>query len=253
MSRNNSSRLSRWILPAVVLVWVATTPIVAQIPDEFTNLKVLPKEIGKQELVSMMRDFAGALGVRCNHCHVGESPDSLEGYDFASDEPEPKRVTRAMMKMTGQINRELLPTTGRNNLTRVRCVTCHRGLQDPESLDRLLLTAAEDGGAEAVEAEYTGLRAEYFGTGSYNFSAGTLNSIAETLAQEKGDVEGAIVLMKLNVDVNPDAAYSYLLLGQLYAQSGDIDAAKASIERSLEIEPDNPWAKRLLERVSASE
>ena len=253
MNHRRPGHVSRWFLPALLLLLTAATPLAAQIPDEFTNLEVVPKDIGKRELVSMMRNFAGALGVRCNHCHVGQNPDSLEGYDFASDEPEAKRVARAMMKMTGQINNEVLPAIGRRNVTRVRCVTCHRGLQNPESLDQLLLAAAEDGGAEAAEAEYTDLRSEYFGKGSYDFSPGTLNSIAETLAREKDDVDGAIALMKLNVDLNPDAAYSYLLLGQLHAQAGDKEAAKASVEKSLEIEPDNPWAKRLLEQISASE
>jgi hypothetical protein len=34
---------------------------------------------------------------------------------------------------------------------------------------------------------------------------------------------------------------------------GDKEAAITSIERALELEPDNQWAKRLLERVRASE
>ena len=52
----------------------------AQVPDEFTNLKVLPKDIGKRELISVMRAFSSALGVRCKHCHMG--PDNLQGMDF---------------------------------------------------------------------------------------------------------------------------------------------------------------------------
>ena len=80
----------------LVILFVASTPVAAQIPDEFTNLKVLPKDISKREMVSIMRSFAGALGVRCKHCHVGEDPNSLEGYDFASDDPEPKRVARPL-------------------------------------------------------------------------------------------------------------------------------------------------------------
>jgi thioredoxin reductase len=47
-------------------------PVPGQIPDKFTNLKVLPKDISKQELQSTMRGFAFALGVRCEHCHVEE-------------------------------------------------------------------------------------------------------------------------------------------------------------------------------------
>ena len=66
----------------------------AQIPEEFTNLEVLSEDISRGELVGMMRGFAGALGVRCNFCHVGEDPSNLDNYDFASDEKESKVVAR---------------------------------------------------------------------------------------------------------------------------------------------------------------
>jgi hypothetical protein len=49
---------------------------IAQIPDKFTNLQVLPKDVAKRELVAAMRGIASDLGVRCAHCHVG--PDNLE-------------------------------------------------------------------------------------------------------------------------------------------------------------------------------
>jgi tetratricopeptide (TPR) repeat protein len=249
------SFLSSCLLGASVLsiAWIGAPPAEAQIPDEFTNLKVLPKEISKRELVSIMRNFAGSLGVRCSHCHVGESTTSLEGFDFASDEPEPKRVAREMMKMTRQINDEALPATERKSLTRVRCVTCHRGLEEPETLDKLLLGVVEEEGVAAAQERYRELREKYYGSGSYDFSAGALNRVAETLAQEKSDVDGAIAVMKLNLEFNPDAAYSHLMLGQFYATKGDKEAAVSAVERSLELEPDNQWAKRMLERVKASE
>lgn len=41
-----------------------------KVPDKFTNLKVLPKDIGKDDLVTTMRMFARSLGLRCNPCHV---------------------------------------------------------------------------------------------------------------------------------------------------------------------------------------
>ncbi|HXV14001.1 MAG TPA: c-type cytochrome, partial [Candidatus Krumholzibacteria bacterium] len=63
-------------LLAVVMVfaaaWIAV-PAPAQIPDTFTNLKVLPKDIQKAELVGIMRGFSMALNVRCTHCHKGDN------------------------------------------------------------------------------------------------------------------------------------------------------------------------------------
>jgi thioredoxin reductase len=41
-------------------------------PDELTNLKVLPKDISFPELMTNMKGFTQALGVRCEHCHVSE-------------------------------------------------------------------------------------------------------------------------------------------------------------------------------------
>ncbi|MHC4908963.1 MAG: c-type cytochrome [Planctomycetota bacterium] len=221
----------------------------AQIPDEFTNLQVFPKEMGKRELISVMRDFAGALGVRCNHCHVGESVDSLEGYDFASDDLEPKQVARAMMKMTREINDGLLPKTGRDSLMRVRCVTCHRGVLEPHGLDAIVLEIIESDGVESAIGKYRSLHAEHYGGGAYDFSAGTLNQVAETVAQERQDIAGALELMQLNVEFNPEDANAHIMLGQLYMMSGDKDAAVASMERALELDPENDYARRLLERV----
>jgi hypothetical protein len=243
-------RLSTCALGAALLFAITGAPQ-AQIPDEFTNLTVFPEDIRKRELVSIMRGFVGALGVRCDHCHVAKTPGSLKGMDFASDELEPKKVARAMMKMTTEINSKLLPATGRRSLMRVRCVTCHRGLTEPRSLDQILLETVKTQDVAAAAKRYRELRDEYYGTGAYDFSAGTLNHVAETLAAD--DAVGAIELLKLNLSFHSESAYSYMMLGQLQAMNGDKEAAATSVERSLELEPDNPRAKRMLERLRSSE
>jgi len=235
----------------LALLSLVAAPAAAQVPDEFKNLKLFPEDIGKRELVSAMRQFAGALGVRCNHCHKG--PDNLEGMDFATDELEPKRVARAMMKMTDEINNKLLPTSGRDSLLRVRCVTCHRGINRPEQLDDILDAAIESDGVDAALARYNELRDEHYGAGSYDFSAGTLAGLAEKLAREKGDMDAAITVVKLNIELNPDLAYSHIMLGQLQMQKGDKEAALVSMQRAVELEPDNDFAKSMLERIKAAE
>jgi len=77
--------------------------------------------------------------------------------------------------------------------------------------------------------------------------------VAEKLAQERQDLPGAIRVMQLNVEENPDAAYSHLLLGQFLAEHGDKEAAIASIERSLELEPENGYARKILEQTRGGE
>jgi len=248
------SILERRLIALTTLVVLAMVgPASAQIPDEFENLKVLPKDISKRDLVNIMRQFAGALGKRCNYCHVGENPASLEGYDFASDEKEPKRVARIMMNMTGEINNTHLPELKRDSVIRVRCITCHHGVDEPETIDNIVLAVVEDDGLDAAIAKYREMREEYYGKASYDFSAGPLNTVAESLAGKRDDVAGAITVMKMNIEFNPDQSFSHLFLGQLYQSSGDKAAAIASVEKSLEIDPDNKWAKGMLEKIRASE
>ncbi len=242
----------RRFFPSILAFGVAlilAPAALAQIPDQFTNLKVLPKDIPKRELVSLMRGFAGALGVRCNHCHVGESATSLEGFDFASDDKETKRVARAMLQMTNEINGKLLPTIGRESPLQVRCATCHRGVTKPQTLDQILLAVVAKGGAPAAVARYRELRTQYYGTGSYDFSGRSMNTVAETLARGQNNFDAAIELMQLHIEFNPDKADGYLALGQLYSMKGDKEAAITAMERAVALEPENEQAKQMLESV----
>ena len=66
-------------------------------------------------------------------------------------------------------------------------------------------------------------------------------------------MDGAIQVLELNVELNPDAVYSHMMLGQLHMMKGDKDSALASIQRALVLEPDNEHAKGMLERVKAME
>lgn len=246
MASFRSARPLGWIAIALLC---AALPAGAQIPTEFTNLKVLPKDIERGELVGTMRDFASALGVRCIHCHVGEDPNSLEGVDFASDEREAKQTARIMMKMVHEINDRLLPKTGEESPGRVRCVTCHRGLEHPETLKEVLSKAIAKDGVESAVAEYRKLREQYYGQGSYDFSHRTLNDLAEGLA--RGDeLDAASALLELSLEFEPDVARTYLMKGQIQAQKGDTAAARATLEKVLEMEPDNRFARQMIQRLT---
>ena len=211
-------------------------PAGAQIPEEFTNLQVLPKDVDPRRLVATMRGFASALGVRCSHCHVGGSADSLEGMDFASDEKEAKKTARVMMRMTGEINEQLLPRIGKESPRK------------PETLNDALAAAIEEDGVAGAIAKHRELRERYYGQGVYDFGPGPLNRLAETLARDRDDVDGALAGMALNVELHPDVADSHLMLGRLHLEKGDRAAAIAAFERALELEPDNRWARRQLSR-----
>ena len=109
----------------------------AQVPDKFTNLKVLPKEISKAELVETMKGFTRALGIRCSSCHMGEEGKPLSTYDFPSDERRMKQNARIMLQMVHDINEKNVARVqladGAKPVT-VTCYTCHRGTKQPESI-----------------------------------------------------------------------------------------------------------------------
>jgi hypothetical protein len=104
----------------------------AQPPFKPVNLKILPKEISRNELIQTMRGFAMSLGVRCPACHAGQ-----EGQmpDFASDEKPMKNRARTMMLITQDLNKNQIPKLqlGTDKEHKVTCWTCHRGKQVPET------------------------------------------------------------------------------------------------------------------------
>ena len=241
------------LLVTGICLALLTGPAAAQIPDEFSNLEVLPKEIGRAELIGIMRGYAGALGVRCIHCHVGEDPNDLDSVDFVSDERETKRVARSMMKMVQQINESLLPATGRKEAIEVECRTCHSGLARPQALTALLSETIEEEGTEPAIARYRELREEYHGRGAYDFGPNAVNSVAEGVARGKGDLTTAAALIRMNLEYHPDHAYTHFLLANLLAMSGDGAGAVASAERAVELEPGNVHYERGLARFRGAE
>jgi hypothetical protein len=70
------------------------------IPDRFTNLTVLPTTITKPELISIMKQFAITMKVRCSYCHA-VSDDLSEG-SFSSDEKPTKQEARKLMRLIHQ-------------------------------------------------------------------------------------------------------------------------------------------------------
>ena len=102
----------------------------AQIPEKFTNLTVLPKDIARPALVTVMRNLTLGLGVRCEHCHVGEGND-LSKFDFASDTKPTKATARRMLQMTASINEQVASIGTPSATPKVTCFTCHRGALKP--------------------------------------------------------------------------------------------------------------------------
>jgi formate dehydrogenase assembly factor FdhD len=101
------------------------------------NLKVLPKNITKDEIDEVMDEFKVALGVKCGFCHASQANDPKK-LDFASDEKPEKLMARKMMKMTAKINKKYFHELGMDGaMLAISCNTCHNGKEKPETLSLL--------------------------------------------------------------------------------------------------------------------
>ena len=249
LMRLNPSRLLLGSLACLTLLsWNGSAS--AQIPDKFTNLKVLPRKIAKDDLIMTMRQFSGALGVRCNYCHA-QADSGGKGIDFASDAKKEKGIARGMIKMVDKINNKTIPSMGIKSPARVQCVTCHRGVETPETLTDLLKKSVKKDGVEGAKQRYKELRGKYYGSGSYDFEPGSLSALAEWLARDRKDPDGAISIMRFSIDRDPLVADSFNFLGMFQTMKGDKAGAIESLKHALELDPENRRAQELLKGLQS--
>ncbi len=244
-------RLRRPLTLSLLLAWAAFSPAAAQIPKEFKNLQVLPKDIEQRQLIDTMRGFATDLGVRCNHCHVGEDPMDFSTFDFASDEKETKRIARVMLRMVQQINGAYLPDTKRpaDQRLEVTCFTCHRSVTRPQTLEQALLDTILESGVDAGITRYRLLREKYYGQAVFDFGERTLIGLAETLSRHHQKYTEAVALLELNLEYYPESVFTHAGLGETLAAAGDKQAAIEHFEKAQSMMPDAAWLKRRLEAL----
>jgi Photosynthetic reaction centre cytochrome C subunit len=203
-------------------------------PDSFTNLKVLPKTIGKQELLATMRSFALGLGVRCTYCHVGREGAPLDSIKFAVDDKRTKRAARVMMDMVKHINQEHLadvPERPEPHVV-VKCETCHRGVARPRVLSDELALYLADSGLAATTRHYRDLRTRYYGSAAYDFREFPLVDVARGEARA-GRIENAIGLLALSAEFFPTSGMTPAARGDVYLDKGDTASALASYREAL--------------------
>ena len=244
--------LAGLVAAAAIVSGLPDRPLRAEIPEKFSNLQVLPKNISKEALVREMRGFASALGVGCIYCHKGEDP-GLEDVDFASDARETKKTARLMLRMVHAINTDYVGRVdhpGRPDATPVGCFTCHHGLRRPQTMERVIGGALEEGGPEGAAAKYRELRGKYYGRAAYDFGQGPLNTLAEARLEAR-DYKAAEALLALNLEFNPDAAWTHYLMGEAWLGLGQRDKARAEYEKAAALEPTNPMAPNRLKEMGA--
>ncbi len=238
---------------AAVAFWAAclSGPLPAQIPDKFTNLKVLPQNITRDSLLQVMRRFSLSLNVRCQYCHVGGDGVSFEGVTFEKDDDPDKLKARFMLQMVDSLNRVVLPRlpgmTGQP--LRVECKTCHRGAARPMLLTQVLERTRDSVGVAAAVARYRELRQQQGMAGRYDFGEWEVNLWAEQLAGA-GLTADAIAVYQLNLEFFPRSGSILMALGQLY-QATDRARAIEYYERAFVLQPRNTELQRRLERLKA--
>ncbi len=236
---------------AGLLALTALSAFPAAAADESPkNLKVFPPTTTKRELVETMKQWNQALGVRCEFCHEQKVPGDPQSIDFASDKVGHKEVARRMYTMMRDLNAGVLPKAAGEEDAAVDCLTCHRGLPSPTTLDRVVLRAVRDQGAEAGTRKYRDLRERYYGSGSFDFGPRPLQLVAETLAAEPSRVDDALVICRLNLEMNPGFADGHVAVAQLLEMKGARAGALAAVEAALKLEPDHRHALRLKQKLA---
>ena len=235
-------------------------PVAAQAPSHFPpdsliNVKVIPRTTPVIQVVGMMRNFAGALGVRCHYCHVGQEGQPLAQFDFAKDEKRTKLTARQMMRMVEEINRRLdtLPEHdhGRDHAgptLHVTCATCHRGVTRPLPLATLLEETAVVAGADSAIRAYRALRERYYGRDAYDFGEASLNIAAFRLGRASRFAD-AFALLRLNEDLFPGSSVMSVFRGNISLMQGDTTAAAAAFREAVRRDPANDEAKARLRTI----
>lgn len=245
-------RCVRWLALPLFIAFAA--PAEGQIPQKFENLQILPKDIARDSLITVMRGFALSLGVRCQYCHVenpGAAPGSLN-LNFASDERTTKQKARFMLRMVDSLNRFVLPRVpDRHEPTvTVGCVTCHRGVSTPMTIETVLLQTVDRAGADSAVARYRALRAD-MANGSWDFTELPVSEAARTLGLQ-GNYDAALRLLAMNQEFYPNSVNIDFQIAELLITKGERDAGIARLRAVLTKNPNNQRARARLQQLGVS-
>ena len=220
-------------------------------PENPENLKVLGDTASVATLSSTMRGFSSALGVRCQHCHVGEAGMPLSEFDFPSDDKRTKRVAREMLRMVQMINRDVISNIEEPSGARVTCFTCHKGQSTPPPPLHTHLTAVIlDEGIDAAMTRHDELRDEFYGSGVYNFGPRTFTRIADALLEDEMADE-AITILDRGIDEHPDDYLIRFYMSRAYLANEDTTVARIYLEKAITLNPGAGFLRGRLDAISA--
>jgi len=212
------------------------------------NLKVLPREWTRRQVIDrVMKNWTADLGVRCQHCHVGEESKPSSEWDFPSDEKPTKLRAREMLQMLQEINRRLGEMQNLHGTSSIQatCYTCHRGMPRPRRIEEVFDETLAAKGIDSAIAQYGELRAQSLSIGGYDFSVKPLVRLARTRVAEK-DTAGARKLMELALGLGFDVLATRSVLAEIALAEGDRETALEHLRKALALTR-NPAEKEFVE------
>ena len=106
----------RFVFSIISLAVLGFSTASGQETTDYKNLKVLDKNISREDLGKAMLQNLYGLGLPrrqregCLFCHVGSMDTPVGEWKFDSDEKETKKKARVMMQMVEDINANYLAT-----------------------------------------------------------------------------------------------------------------------------------------------
>lgn len=123
---------SAFIIACFTILIAVSFAFISADEPRYKNLKVLKKDISKEELDSVMHFFSMSVGERCGFCHVWN--EAAKTMDFVSDDNPQKNIARYMMRMNAKINKKYFTNKEQKSeqqIQAVTCYTCHHGAAIP--------------------------------------------------------------------------------------------------------------------------
>jgi hypothetical protein len=248
-------RFPRPFQAAALVASCAAAPLAAQGrppqgPDTLVNTQVIPHNTPVPLVVAMMRGFTGALGVRCEYCHVereGGAPN------FPLDDKRTKRTARLMMRMVQLVNDSTLARIPERPqpAVAVTCATCHRGLARPKPLADIVTEAVTGAGLDSAVRAYRALRDQYYGRAAYDFGEGSLNAAAQALLGLRRP-DDALGVLRLNAEFFPASAGVSGQMGEAYLAKADTANAIAMYRQALQRDPNDRLARQRLRALGVA-
>ncbi|MEO8500801.1 MAG: c-type cytochrome [Vicinamibacteria bacterium] len=223
--------------PYIVVGAIAASPAApaqahAELPPK--NLKVLPQDWSRKQVVEVMKTFTAGLGVRCQYCHVGEEGKPFSEWDFASDKKSSKQRARDMVQLLEEVNRRLGALTnlhGDGSAPLASCATCHHKVARPRPIEDVFEETRGHQGLDAAIKEYRGLRTELSASGSYDFTSRPLAQQASRQLQAN-DAKGAHKVLDLALDLGLDTLMVRLGMVDVALAEGDKGAALVQLDKA---------------------